>query len=346
MIKFPSIGQFRSAVVEVRLRSAYIGRDENDEPIYDNTRPLPVLDYVGTVKLHGTNASVVQTSDGELITQSRNRRLSLANDNARFSHFMLEEVGEEFWSNYFQVIRDTISEAEGTVTIYGEWCGQGIQKGVAISSLEKMFVVFAIRLNEEEETVWLTPDEIRSVSQSEGMVKCIFDFPCYEISIDFSSPARSQNPLRDITTAVEEECPVGKAMGSSGTGEGVVWRCVTPGYLESKFWFKVKGEKHSVSKVKTLAPVDVEKLNSIDEFVEAVSTEARLNQGVEYLREMNKDISRKSTGDFLRWFIGDVTKEESDVLEASGLTSKEVNKYLSAKARVWFFNKVDSETFG
>ena len=41
---------------------------------------------------------------------------------------------------------------------------------------------------------------------------------------------------------------------------------------------KVKGEKHSSSKVKKLASVDVEKLNSIKDFVDYAVTESRLEQ--------------------------------------------------------------------
>jgi hypothetical protein len=42
---------------------------------------------------------------------------------------------------------------------------------------------------------------------------------------------------------------------------------------------KVKGAKHSSSKVKTLAKVDVVKLENAKAFVEYCFTESRLNQG-------------------------------------------------------------------
>ena len=42
----------------------------------------------------------------------------------------------------------------------------------------------------------------------------------------------------------------------------------------------MKGTKHSVSKVKTLAPVNVEKLNSIQEFVDYSVTRVRFEQGL------------------------------------------------------------------
>lgn len=43
----------------------------------------------------------------------------------------------------------------------------------------------------------------------------------------------------------------------------------------------MKGEKHSASKVKTLAAVDPERLVNITEFVEYAVTENRLEQGTQ-----------------------------------------------------------------
>jgi hypothetical protein len=64
----------------------------------------------------------------------------------------------------------------------------------------------------------------------------------------------------EITMAVEAECPVGRFFGVlSGVGEGVVWKPVDPLYNEGRFWFKVKGEKHSVTMIKQrkeIAPSD------------------------------------------------------------------------------------------
>jgi hypothetical protein len=68
-------------------------------------------------------------------------------------------------------------------------------------------------------------------------------------------PQLVQNTLSELTMAVEEECPVAKAFGFSGVG--IVWSVNVNGTIHR---FKVKGELHSSSKVKTLASVDVEKL--------------------------------------------------------------------------------------
>lgn len=53
MIKFPSISQFRNVVHTVVSRAQYVGKDENVEPVFDEAKPLPVLPFQGTTKLHG-----------------------------------------------------------------------------------------------------------------------------------------------------------------------------------------------------------------------------------------------------------------------------------------------------
>lgn len=130
------------------------------------------------------------------------------------------------------------------------------------------------------------------------------------------------------------------------TAEGIVWKCITPGYFSSKFWMKVKGEKHSASKVKTIANVDIERLNSIKEFVDMVVTHNRCVQSIQKLKEANLSTERKSLPEYLRWIHKDVLKEESDTLTANGFTEKEVNSHISAKAREWFFaNELEFDNY-
>jgi hypothetical protein len=101
--------------------------------------------------------------------------------------------------------------------------------------------------------------------------------------------------------------------------------------------FKVKGEKHSSSKVKTLAAVDVDKLNSITEFIEYAVTDSRFKQALENTYPNNEPIDVKKMGDLIRWVVNDVIKEESDTLVKNGLEPKDVNKYISTKVREMFF---------
>jgi hypothetical protein len=99
----------------------------------------------------------------------------------------------------------------------------------------------------------------------------------------------------------------------------------------------VKGEKHSSSKVKTLAAVDVEKLNTIKEFVDYSVSESRFNQALENIFPNNEPIDVKKMGDVIRWVVNDVIKEEMDTMVENQLEPKEINKYISSKVREMFF---------
>lgn len=56
---FPSIEQFSHVRRNVQWKAQYRGHDENNEPIMDRTAQMPVLAYIGTTKLHGTNFALV-----------------------------------------------------------------------------------------------------------------------------------------------------------------------------------------------------------------------------------------------------------------------------------------------
>lgn len=319
MKKYPSIEQFRNIVQAVKLKHDYKGKDENGDPIYKHDSPYPTLEFKGTVKLHGTNAGVVMYKD-RVEYQSRENVLSLTKDNAGFMMAMsardLRPLFEGIQFNDY-------------VAIYGEWCGQGIQKGIAISALPKMFVIFGCKVDDE----WI---EYTRSDNDKGIYN-ILDFPTFSINIDFENPQMFQNQLIEKTIEVEDCCPVGKCFNVEGIGEGIVWTCVTDNTLR----FKTKGEKHSVSKVTTLAAVDTEMLKGIQEFVELAVTENRLLQGVDKLKEDHKEISQKSTGDYLRWVVNDVMREEEDTIVKNQFDVKKLNSAVSNKARLWYFSYLD-----
>jgi len=321
MKKFTDISQFRNVIKELRMRHDYKGKDVDEEPTYQHTEPYPTLKFKGTVKLHGTNAGVVKYADGSLEFQSRENVLSLEEDSAGFMNAM---SGKNLDFMFKEI------EFNDYIAVYGEWCGGNIQKGVALNGLPKMFVIFACKVDGQ----WI--DFIRSYPM-QGIYN-INDFPTYEVTVDFNTPELSQNRIIELTVAVEEECPVGKFFGVSGVGEGIVFTTTYNGY---HYMFKSKGEKHSVSKVKTLASVDVELVESMNAFVEYAVTEVRLNQGLEYMRRNKLEITQKNTGEFLRWIVGDIVKEETDVMKSNGLNQKKLNPLISTKARQWYFNNLE-----
>lgn len=277
--------------------------------------------FVNSILVHNSNASIVKYSDGRLEYQSRERVLSLEQDNANF----MMSMSNLNWHKLLRRFNFT-----DYIAVYGEWCGGNIQKGVAINDLPKMFIIFGIKID----NVWI--DLPKDFHSNQENIYNILQFPTYNVEIDFNNPEIIQNKLIEDTLAVENECPVGKYFGVSGIGEGIVYKCTT----QPDLIFKSKGEKHSVSKVKTLNAVDVESIEEIKDFVDSVVTENRLEQGLGYLNEMKIEIIPKNTGEFLRWIVTDVLKEETDTIITNQFHMKKVKNSIVSKARVWFLNKI------
>lgn len=340
MIPFPEIGQFRQIIKIVHDTARYSGRDENNDAIFDASKRLPTLTFNGTVKMHGTNAGVTLTKEDDMYPQSRENVISVEKDNAGFAFFV--ETNKDAFRKMFSTL--DIRDAD-YITIFGEWAGGNIQKDVAINGLPKMFVIFAVKLSYEENeegiaiksNYFYTDEETKHLKEPGARIYNILDFENYSIDIDFENPHLSQNKLIELTLGVEEQCPVGKFFGNIGIGEGIVYKCETS---KGTLRFKVKGEKHSSSKVKKLAPVDTEKINSIKEFAEYAVTKSRLEQGIEKIfTSVNEDIDIKKIGNFLKWIVIDIMKEELDTLKDNGLEPKEVTGAISNVARIWFLEK-------
>ena len=334
-ISYPKIGQFRNVVSAINRQITYVGQDENDEAIYDHSISKPIITFNGTVKLHGTNAGFCFNNSKGFWIQSRKNIITIKKDNAGFAFFAESNKGE-LLKIINRVAKDNDIDLDVfTISVYGEWVGKGIQKNVGISQIDKALFIFGVKISnpndEDFNSYWVDSSKYNS---NENRVFNIADYKTYSIEVDFNMPQLSQNKFAQITEDVEKECPVSKVFGiDNGLGEGVVWSTT---YKGTKQVFKVKGEKHSVTKVKKLASIDVEKLESIQNFVEYAVTENRFNQAVENVFG-NGELDRKKMGDFMRWIINDITTEEMDTMKGNGLEPKEVNKYISQKAREMFF---------
>ena len=355
-ISFPSIEQLRTVVHNIGNEAEFRGLDANNNPIYDRTGIKPTLKFKGTVKLHGTNAGVSYNSQDGFWYQSRENIITPLKDNAGFAFFA--SARESIFKQFIEQIEEenNISADDVTITIYGEWAGAGIQKGVGISNIEKSFFIFGVKISKPEDesfkSYWVNCENLRDPSVDKNAVEFlgypykdspnriynINDFATYEIEIDFNNPDRVVNKLSELTIAVEDECPVSKALGHPETvGEGIVW---VTSYNGNVHRFKVKGLKHANgSKVHTLKEVDDAKLNNIEKIINEVTPTWRLEQALEKTFDfMNGGkIDRKKLGDFIRNVIADVTKEDSDVISNAGLEPKDINKGISDVARKYFF---------
>jgi hypothetical protein len=345
MTKFTDIGQFRNVVKSIISKAQFVGMDDDGEPIFDYTLGKPTVNFSGTVKLHGSNLGVCFTHADGLWVQSRTNIITPEKDNAGSAFFVMN-IQEEWQKLIDEVIRrENLDLKEDIISIFAEWCGGNIQKGVAISGLDKMAVIFAVKVtpvDDEIPSYYLNSDGLQN---NKVGIYNVDQFERFSIDIDFERPDIAQNKMVKLVEKVENECPAGKFFGRTSedvqTGEGIVW---TADYKGNRFVFKTKGEKHSSSKVKTVAEVDTAKLDGIHQFVEYAVTENRLNQAIEQVFTSNDiEVDIKKTGDFLRWVIGDITKEESDTMADNGLEPKDVNKYISTKAKIWYFKYINSE---
>lgn len=333
-IAFPSIEQYRNAVTDIVLRSTYLGAAADGTPLYDETKTKPTLTFAGTVKLHGTNAGVCYHPEIGLWAQSRESLLTLTQDNAGFARWV--DANRVVLEPLFAALAETNQITFGPETvlaIYGEWAGKGVQAGVGIADLPKAFYIFAANISHggEDEGVWLESANLR---HPESRIFNVEDYATYQMIIDFNAPQAAQAQLVALTEAVEAECPVAKAHGVSGVGEGIVWRA---DYGGKRVLFKVKGEKHSVSKVKEIASIAPEKLSSIEQFVTYAVTENRFRQALTVVFGDPKQADVKRLGDVIKWMNGDIQKEESDTLAANGLAWKDVSGQVAAKTRALFF---------
>lgn len=329
MDKLPSTEQFRTTLRNITHSTRVVGKDESGEFIYDHNKPLPTLQYTGTVKIHGTSARFTFKSN-ELKIGSREQEISRDKYNAGFAAFCLSKA---------DVLRRLQDKFGPETTVFGEWCGKGINAGCAIHQLDKMFVVFGVKRGDSEDS-WLDFSLVDLSEFNEHRIYSIYQFPIYEFLIDFNKPEAELQKIIDKTLEIEKECPVGKFFGVSGVGEGLVLTPKDPEYRSYRYVFKSKGQEHSKSHVKTLPAQDVEKVANARAFAEKHANNERLLQGITYLKENNKSVELTSTGEFLSWVFADIMKEQADELEKNGFTKKDVSRLIANVAKKWFFDYV------
>ena len=360
MVKFPSIEQFRGVVKQIQERACYIGKDEDGKAVFDYLKPKPTLTFTASEKIHGTNAGVCYSIPDGMWAQSRENIITVEKDNAGFAFFVSQN--EEALINIIMKLAGeySINLNEYIISLYGEWAGGNIQKNSAMSGLDKSFVIFEhfkvspIEPSEDEKAVWfktqyriysmdLNNKEIEKIfswsKSTENKIYNVMDFPTYSFTIDFNTPERSVNEMiKLVEEVIEPASPLGKAFGKEeNIGEGVVCTHLTEdGAL---IMFKVKGEKHSNSKVKTLNVVDTEKLNKIDKCVEKICHTWRFEQALTTIfgSDYDKTIDRNKMGEYLKWVAQDTLKEELDIIAEFGFEPKDVMGRVQEKAKKYFY---------
>lgn len=298
----------------------------------DEGKPFPVVRYRAKVKLHGTNCAIQTHGDG-VFAQSRSTMLTPEADLNGFAAWLRDHRA------YFTGLRPGL-------VIFGEWCGPGVQRGMAINEVKRrQFAVFAVR---DGERMVFDPDELRALLPAAGAPADLHVLPWEgdAFTVDFAdrtSLEATAAALNQRVEAVEREDPwVQRTFGISGLGEGLVLYPLgvndepAPSAPEAfgALMFKAKGEKHRTVGARAAVQVDASKAASLDEFVNLVVTEPRLQQGVDTV--CGGAFGTNKIGAFLAWVAADVRKESVAELEAAGLTWAQVEKPVQARARAWF----------
>lgn len=330
--KFPSVENFHSTRKTV-MRTDYVKNN--------NT-----VKYRGKIKLHGTNASIHCNKSGTVIPQKRSGPISVTNDNFGFAFWVAKQ--EEAWSEF--------GKRMNGVTVYGEWAGPGIQKGVAVSQLDNpIFAIFSLMVEENGKEIMITcPKEIKRLMDLNPMFPVrdtyILPYMTDEIEINFNY-APSMNKAIEYWNKLVNECEecdpwIKESFGVEGVGEGYVFypnsdKNEVDREFFSNFMIKAKGQKHAVSKQMNPVQFDPVVATSVDNFVKNCVTENRMLQGWTELGCENLDNPIQQIGAFIGWVSKDTAKECIPELEAANLTWKQVSKAVGTEARVWFLNRIN-----
>lgn len=309
--KYPHIGNFKKMVKQLEYY-----------------KHLPEeLTFSGTVKLHGTHADIVQNINKDITIQSRNRIITLENDNIEFVSF----IEERSVNKLFDKIRNKI-ECE-IIMISGEFCGKKVQNGVAISTLARFFVIFDIFLNGK----WQNMADFNDIYDEDNRIFNIMSYPTYEIKVLKSDIASTIPIIDEYTDKIGKECPVAKCFGIEGQGEGLVWKCCDSNSAD--MWFKSKAIEFSKIIVKPIKVVD-EKINIANEFASKYVTEDRLLQGIDYLIEFKIAIDISTIGTFSKWVVEDIIREHGNEIDDKliPIYRKEITNIVIE----WYKNKIYS----
>jgi len=307
------------------------------------------ITFKAKVKLHGSNFGVALCGD-EIRAQSRSQFI----DRNGMGRIVFEK-NEAYWKSL------VVPGGHQAFTVFGEYCGKGVQKGVALAQLNSVFMaVFGIDIGGR---LVVEPAEIEAFLTKNGTVKLPSDvlvLPWYEKTFEMDLRQEVVEKMVDVEKVLEQIDVEVRKIDSldpwvqhvfkvTGPGEGLVLYPVSlleqvesvPEYhtiARDTFGdvaFKAKGEKHrvvSASKSVTIAP---EKASGAEDFAKLMCPEPRLEQGASTVGGYDNTLIR----DFLTWIIKDVQKEGQHELEASKLTWRDVTGPINKLASAWYLQK-------
>lgn len=327
---FTSIESFRHVMAHVRK--------------YYGDLALPTIKYRGRPKIHGSNAGIRFNTDNTITAVSRSRDLSLQVDMAGLAMFV---------ANKSMYVIDMFDKIGMKGTLFGEWAGSNIQKGVAVAQLPKHFVAFSFHDGEnyvDISQIFSTIPQDMLKTLNENNIFFIDQVSPIEVDIPFHDPQSVVDYMSDLTLAAEHKCPWGEFRGVIGVGEGYVWTPEDPAmYPNTSLWFKTKGLKHKnegkEGVKKQSIGIDPERVKTIAALIPVILPQWRLEQGLtetaaKHSLESSSLLTTTHTGDFIDWIMRDILKEENDVIVANGMEWKALSGSIAKAAREYFFSIV------
>lgn len=343
---YPSIKVFRNLVYDLKSNIDYRGRDENEQPIYVHDKPYPIVNFKGTAKAHGINCSIVEQFNGEnILFKTKSMILDDETDKAiGFKRFMTAQFDNNELQSFVTSIVKKIPkqywklDKTDIVEIFGEFCGTGVQKDVAISKLPKMFIIFDVRVNDQ----FLTYDELSIDMQlNERGIYNIKQFGEFNLQIDFELPEPARLRIEELVNQIEHQCPIAKHFGITGDAEGIVWtsELVTIDDVDRTYKMKTKCRKFE-RQSEIVIRKDTSSFERHDEFANLVVHEARLEQWFVHMLHHQIPQDMQHIKDFIRLVQVDVIAEESDTMTELNLTTVSTNSSVANIARAWYIQKI------
>lgn len=201
---YPSIGDLKN----LRRELPYV--------FPDNLPANPILRYVGTIKAHGFNSSIISRPGKPLMYQSRHIVL---HDDAQLRGFVRFCREREPLINSCFAGQDP-KRSDSILSLYGEWCGFSVHKGVGIAKQDPFWVVFAARVGADPAHGWVQQEDQlwQHVHSPDDRVHSIYSFPTFTLSVDLNNPEASIAETQRLAELVGADCPMASQLGTPGSG--------------------------------------------------------------------------------------------------------------------------------